>query len=56
MDCAESPNFYRLNSNFGSEEDVVTTTNSHLEDIKPVPDVPQNLGRKGIKHSPRLNE
>lgn len=55
IDCAESPNYYRLNSNFGDTEDA-TTSSPQIED-KPVPEVPQTLGlRKVIKHTPRLNE
>ncbi|KAJ8923963.1 hypothetical protein NQ315_006739, partial [Exocentrus adspersus] len=39
MDCAESPRFYELNRNFGSEEvaDVSETSNNNLEEVTSAP-------------------
>ncbi|XP_056632092.1 uncharacterized protein LOC130890820 [Diorhabda carinulata] len=54
IDCAESPRYYELNRNFGSEEiisEVVdsfvnSTPESHyLEEATALPEVPQGLGR-----------
>ncbi|XP_074036674.1 U-scoloptoxin(01)-Er1a [Leptinotarsa decemlineata] len=52
IDCEESPRFYDLNRNFGSEEilgevvEVSSTESPHyLEEATPLPEVPQFIGR-----------
>lgn len=50
IDCAESPKYYRLNSNFGAvEEDNTTLASLVDEEDRPVPDVPQTIGRRSRK-------
>lgn len=59
IECAESPKYYRLNSNFGVvEEDNTTLAASMVDDEdRPVPDVPQTIGRRSRKAKiTKLNE
>lgn len=50
IECAESPKYYRLNSNFGVVEEENTTLASIVdEEDRPVPDVPQTIGRRSRK-------
>lgn len=51
IDCAESPKYYRLNSNFGVVEEENSTAAPMMvdEEDRPVPDVPQTIGRRSRK-------
>lgn len=58
IDCAESPKFYRLNSNFGVVEEESSTSAPMVdEEDRPVPDIPQTIGRRSRKAKiTKLNE
>lgn len=50
IDCQESPKFYELNRNFGSEEVAEVNENNNLEEITAVPaEVPQSINRNYLR-------
>ncbi|KAJ8941681.1 hypothetical protein NQ314_010327 [Rhamnusium bicolor] len=55
IDCAESPRYYELNRNFGSEEVADVTESSDLENITAVPDVPQAIGRTYTRRAKKFS-
>ncbi|XP_018570675.1 uncharacterized protein LOC108910540 [Anoplophora glabripennis] len=55
IDCAESPKFYDLNRNFGSEEVVDVSESNNLEDVTAVPaEVPQSISRNYLRRGRNL--